>query len=33
VWINGTRRVAQGRLLAFDEPELVGIAARWEERL
>lgn len=33
VWINGTRRVAQGRLLAFDESELVGIVARWEERL
>lgn len=33
VWINGTPRVAQGRLLAFDEQELLGIARRWEERL
>lgn len=33
VWINGTPRVAEGRLLAFDEAELVEIARRWEERL
>ncbi len=33
VWINGTPRVAQGRLLAFDEAELLEIAQRWEGRL
>ncbi|MGB6449276.1 MAG: amidohydrolase family protein [Steroidobacteraceae bacterium] len=33
VWINGSPRVAQGRLLAFDEQELLAVARRWEERL
>jgi len=33
VWINGTPRVAAGRLLAFDETELVEIAHRWSARL
>jgi 5-methylthioadenosine/S-adenosylhomocysteine deaminase len=33
VWINGSPRVAQGRLLAFDERELIELAARWDERL
>ncbi len=33
VWINGSPRVAHGRLLALDEQELVAIAQRWEERL
>ncbi len=29
VWINGLPRVAQGRLLAFDEQELLAVARRW----
>ncbi len=33
VWINGRPRVAQGRLLAFDEEELLAIARRWSDRL
>lgn len=33
VWINGRPRVAQGRLLAFDEQELLAVARRWDERL
>ncbi len=33
VWINGVARVSQGRLLAFDERELLELARRWDERL
>ncbi len=33
VWINGHPCVAQGRLLAFDEEELLAIARRWGDRL
>ncbi|HYK26179.1 MAG TPA: amidohydrolase family protein [Steroidobacteraceae bacterium] len=32
VWINGTPRVAEGRLLAFDEAELLELARRWSAR-
>jgi len=33
VWINGVARVAQGRLLAYDEEELLELARGWDERL
>jgi 5-methylthioadenosine/S-adenosylhomocysteine deaminase len=33
VWINGAPRVTHGRLLAFDERELLELARRWDERL
>jgi 5-methylthioadenosine/S-adenosylhomocysteine deaminase len=33
VWINGVARLAHGRLLAYDEREMLEIARRWDERL
>ncbi|HTX24140.1 MAG TPA: amidohydrolase family protein [Steroidobacteraceae bacterium] len=33
VWINGAPRMTQGRLLAYDEDELLALARRWERRL
>ncbi len=33
VWINGVPRVTHGRLLAFDERDLLELARRWDERL
>lgn len=33
VWVNGVSRVAHGRLLAFDEREMLELARRWDERL
>ena len=33
VWINGEPRVAHGRLLAYDEQELLELVQRWDERL
>jgi 5-methylthioadenosine/S-adenosylhomocysteine deaminase len=33
VWINGVPRVTLGRLLAFDERELLELARRWDARL
>ncbi|HTW37655.1 MAG TPA: amidohydrolase family protein [Steroidobacteraceae bacterium] len=33
VWVGGVPRVAHGRLLAFDECEMLELARRWDERL
>jgi 5-methylthioadenosine/S-adenosylhomocysteine deaminase len=33
VWINGIARVAHGRLLAYEEREMLELARRWDERL